>query len=101
MLASRTEAGTSSINRSETMSKVFFDVGVSLDGFIAGPNRGPGNPVGDGGTRIHEWVFRTTTFLERIGLSGGETSADDALVREVFERAGAYVIGRRMFDEGE
>jgi dihydrofolate reductase len=83
------------------MSKVFFDVGVSLDGYLAGPNRGPGNPLGDGGTRIHEWMFQTATFLERLGLSGGEASPDDALVREVFARAGAYIMGRRMFDEGE
>lgn len=35
------------------MSKVFVDVGVSLDGYMAGPNRGPGNPLGDGGPTIH------------------------------------------------
>ena len=52
------------------MSKIFFDVGVSLDGYIAGPNRGPGNPLGDGGTSIHEWMFQTASFLERIGSSG-------------------------------
>ncbi len=34
------------------MSKVFFDVGVSLDGSIAGPNRGPNNPLGDGGDAL-------------------------------------------------
>ena len=83
------------------MGNVFFDVGVSLDGYLAGPNRGPGNPLGDGGTRIHTWMFRTASFLERIGLPGGESSPDDELVREVFARAGAYVMGRRMFDEGE
>jgi dihydrofolate reductase len=83
------------------MSKVFFDVGVSLDGYLAGPNRGPGNPLGDRGTRIHTWMFQTASFLDHIGVSGGETSPDDDLVRRVFERAGAYVMGRRMFDEGE
>ena len=83
------------------MSKIFFDVGMSLDGCIAGPNRGPGNPLGDGGTSIHEWMFQTASFLERIGLSGGETSPDDALVKDVFERTGAYVMGKRMFEEGE
>lgn len=36
------------------MGKVFVDVGMSLDGFIAGPNGRPGNPLGDGGTRIHK-----------------------------------------------
>lgn len=83
------------------MSKVFFDVGVSLDGYIAGPNPGPKNPLGDGGVRIHQWALRTATLLERIGMAGGETSHDDTLVKEVFDCAGAYVMGRRMFDEGE
>jgi hypothetical protein len=31
------------------MGSVFVDVGMSLDGFIAGPNGRPGNPPGDGG----------------------------------------------------
>lgn len=83
------------------MGKVFFDVGVSLDGAIAGPNRGPDNPLGDGGVALHGWMFATSTFRRRLGMEGGETSRDDAIVKEVFERAGAYVLGRRMFEEGE
>jgi len=84
------------------MSKVFFDVGVSLDGYIAGPNRGPKNPLGDGGVGMHEWIFRTATFRDRLGLGGaGEASVDDATVKHVFERTGANVMGRCMFDEGE
>jgi hypothetical protein len=39
------------------MNKVFFDVGITLDGFIAGPNGGPKNPLGDGGLAIHDWMF--------------------------------------------
>lgn len=34
------------------MSKVFVHLGMSLDGFVAGPNRGPKNPLGDEGTSI-------------------------------------------------
>jgi dihydrofolate reductase len=83
------------------MGTVFVDVGVSLDGFIAGPNGRPGNPLGDGGTRIHQWLYPLAIFRERMGLTGGETNEDDALVRAIFARAGAYVMGRRMFDEGE
>jgi dihydrofolate reductase len=83
------------------MGKVFVDVGLSLDGFIAGPNGGPRNPLGDGGTRIHEWVYSLAGFLERLGMSGGVTNADDDVLRATFARAGAYVMGRRMFDEGE
>jgi hypothetical protein len=44
------------------MSKVFVSVGMSLDGFIAGPNRGPKNPLGDGGTGIHPWTFLQESF---------------------------------------
>jgi dihydrofolate reductase len=60
-----------------------------------------GNPLGDGGTRIHEWVFPLAAFQERMGVTGGEKNADDAIVRAVFARTGAYVMGRRMFEEGE
>ena len=85
------------------MSKVFVDVGLSLDGFLAGPGRRPGHPLGDGGLAIHEWMFATAAFAERHGADGGrgERGPDDELVRAVFARTGAYVMGRRMFDEGE
>ncbi|MFY1692014.1 dihydrofolate reductase family protein [Plantactinospora sp. WMMB782] len=86
-----------------TMGRVFFTVGVSLDGYLAGPNAGPENPLGDGGSRIHGWVYRTATFRERLryGGGGGETGPDDDRIRQTFERTGASVLGRRMFDEGE
>lgn len=80
---------------------VFVDVGISLDGFIAGPNANPGNPLGDGGVRIHEWALALATFHERLGFGGGQTGPDDDRVRHVFDRTGAYIMGRRMFDEGE
>ena len=83
------------------MTKVFVDVGVSLDGQIAGPNRKPGNPLGDGGTTIHQWMFDTRAFWEVLGGSGGTPSPDDERIRTIFGRTGAYVMGRRMFDEGE
>jgi dihydrofolate reductase len=83
------------------MGKVFVDVGMSLDGFIAGPNGRPGNPLGDGGTRIHQWLYPLATFHERMDGTGGKTGPDDAILQAVFARTGAYVMGRRMFDEGE
>jgi dihydrofolate reductase len=46
-------------------------------------------------------VYPLASFRERIGLGGGERSTDDQLVRSIFARCGAYVMGRRMFDEGE
>jgi dihydrofolate reductase len=83
------------------MSKVFVDVGLSLDGYLAGPNRRPGNPLGDGGPTIHSWLFQTAYFRQMLSLPPGQPSPDDPIVRALFDRAGAYVIGRRMFDEGE
>lgn len=83
------------------MGKVFVDMGMSLDGYIAGPNRGPDNPLGDGGPRIHEWMFRAHSWRERQQLGGGEANQDDAIADETFSRAGAYIMGRHMFEEGE
>lgn len=83
------------------MSKVFASLGMSLDGFVAGPGAGPGNPLGDGGTRIHEWVFGVESWRERQSIGGGRTNRDDDVVRANFERTGAYVMGRSMFAEGE
>ena len=39
------------------MSATVLDMSMSLDGFIAGPNEGPGNGLGDGGHRLHDWFF--------------------------------------------
>jgi dihydrofolate reductase len=83
------------------LSMVFASLGMSLDGFIAGPNAGPDNALGDGGGRIHQWMYRVEAWRERQTLSGGEAGRDAELVEENYNRAGAYVMGRRMFDEGE
>ena len=83
------------------MSKVIVDMGMSLDGFIAGPNAGPQNALGDGGHRIHRWVYDLESWRERQSLTGSQTNRDDEVVKEATARIGAYVMGRRMFDEGE
>jgi len=74
------------------MSKTVLYMSMSLDGFIAGPNVGPGNGLGDGGHRLHEW------FL--TGAGAGHQGAADHLTgvnREVMA-AGAVVVGRRTFE---
>lgn len=83
------------------MSKVLVDMGMSLDGFVAGPNAGPHNNLGDGGTRLHQWVYDLEAWRERQNLRGGRTNPDDEIVRGSSDRVGAFVMGRRMFDEGE
>ena len=47
------------------MSKLIFDITMSLDGFIAGPNQTLEAPLGEGGDRIHEWMYGLTSFRER------------------------------------
>lgn len=83
------------------MGAVFADLSISLDGCIAGPNAKPGNPLGDGGERLHDWMTVLAAWREAHGSTGGDRTADDDLVRHVIERTGAHVMGRNMFDEGE
>jgi dihydrofolate reductase len=86
----------------QTMGKVFFDVGMSLDGFIAGLNGGPVNPLGDHGIEIHNWMFKQNSFLEHLSLEGGEeNNIDNDIIKEIFNRIGANIMGKRMFLEGE
>ena len=84
------------------MSKVFFDIGISLDGFIAGLNGGPANPLGDGGLVIHNWMFKQKSFLQHLELEGGEeNNKDNEIIKEIFNRIGANIMGKKMFVEGE
>ena len=83
------------------MGIVTAHMSMSLDGFVAGPNAGAGNPLGDEGVLIQQWMFDLASFREMQGLSGGQTNKDDEELRERFAPTGAVVMGRRMFDEGE
>jgi len=83
------------------MGIVTAHMSMSLDGYVAGPNAGAGNPLGDGGVLIQQWMFDLASFREMQGLSGGQTNKDDEVLRERFAPTGAVVMGRRMFDEGE
>jgi dihydrofolate reductase len=83
------------------MGIVTAHMSMSVDGYVAGPNAGAGNPLGDGGVLIQQWMFDLASFREIQGLSGGQTNADDEELRQRFAPTGAVVLGRRMFDEGE
>ncbi len=83
------------------MAGVFVDISVSLDGFVAGPNPSLDDPLGQGGEQLHEWAFAAQAWQEAHGESGGEESADSEIVQKNIARAGATVMGRRMFSGGE
>jgi len=84
------------------MSKIIFDCGITLDGFFAGDNRSPQNPMGGVSAKIHQWMFKQKAFWKHLNMEGGEEyGADSKLIDDVLARAGAYIMGKRMFDEGE
>jgi dihydrofolate reductase len=82
------------------MGQVTADITMTLDGFIAGPEDGVEKPLGEGGERIHRWLYDSTSWRELHGQEGGEKRIDDALVAEAFECSGAVVMGKRMFENG-
>jgi dihydrofolate reductase len=84
------------------MSNIIFDSGISLDGFFAGENRGPQNPMGGVSGKIHSWMFHQKAFWEYLGIEGGkEDGPDGKIIRETIERTGSFIMGKRMFEEGE
>jgi dihydrofolate reductase len=77
------------------VSATVLYMSMSLDGFIAGPNEGPGNGLGDGGHRLHEWAMTGGDVdLEGIRRSGG---ANGQVIDE-FMSTGATVAGRGTFE---
>jgi dihydrofolate reductase len=82
------------------MSKLRFNITMSLDGFVAGPDQSEQNPLGVGGERLHEWIVPLRAFRETHGREGGEVNASTPIVEGYFENVGATVMGRNMFGGG-
>jgi dihydrofolate reductase len=68
------------------MPHLTSDPGISLDGFIAGPDQSLETPLGVGGENLHRWMFEEP-----------ERHADEM---EAITAAGAYIMGRNMFASG-
>jgi dihydrofolate reductase len=79
------------------MAKVVAGITMSVDGYITGPNDGPGNGLGDGGERLHNWVFGGPWAYadEQRGEPAGE---DAAWLEQVTSRIGAVVGGRGTYE---
>ena len=82
------------------MTRLKLDITMSLDGFVAGPNASLEEPLGEGGERLHEWIFPLASWRAPHGLEGGEDNDDSRLVEENMASIGAYLMGRRMFSGG-
>ena len=83
------------------MSTVTCQISISLDGFVAGPNQSLENPIGEGGMRLHEWVFETASWRGQHGQAGGARTVDSEVLDEVVQNVGAYIMGRKMFGGGD
>src|SRR4030081_1265501 len=85
--------------------KVFFSVTMSLDGFNAPEERMHDPDVQHRMAQwmeLQQWIFPQRFFRENLKLGeGDEEGRDNDIVRETFERTGASVMGKRMFDLGE
>jgi len=66
---------------------------MSLDGFITGPDDGPGNGLGTGGTRLHKWLGEPVSEPPRFDPPGLS-----AQVSAEMTATGAVVVGRKTFD---
>jgi dihydrofolate reductase len=74
------------------MGRVILEITMSLDGFIAAPNVGVDQPLGEDGERLHGW----------LGIDGSPVSEiDREISAEMFAETGAFILGRRTFDGGE
>src|SRR5215213_9945561 len=78
------------------MASTVLYMSMSLDGFIAGPNEGPDNGLGDGGERLHEWVFAGGSS-QSSGVPHRPPGVNGQVYDE-FMTTGAVVAGRRTFE---
>ena len=82
------------------MAKVIAAITTSVDGYITGPDDGPGKGLGEGGERLHYWVFGGPWSYEH-GPRGEPDGEDAAYLNEMSDQIGATVIGRGMYEAAE
>jgi dihydrofolate reductase len=70
---------------------------VSLDGFGTGEGVSREAPFGHAGERLHEWMFLTRWWHERVGEPGGSRGIDDAFLRLHEPGIGAEIMGSGKF----
>jgi dihydrofolate reductase len=82
------------------MVKLIAAITMSVDGYITGPDDGPGKGLGEGGERLHYWVFGGPWSYENEPK--GEAEGEDAVyLKEVIAQIGATVVGRNMYEAAE
>src|SRR5437762_2249341 len=79
------------------MGRVIVDLSVSVDGFVAGPDDGPENPLGVGGEVLFAWMGAGPE-RNRLGPWFAPPDASKPVVEEWLRDVGAMISGRRTFD---
>jgi dihydrofolate reductase len=87
------------------MTKVFVSMSISLDGFIA-PKERADDPNHEQWMKqwmeLQNWAMHQQFLRQNLKLgNGGETGQDNRIIEETFQRTGASILGKRMFDSGE
>ena len=82
------------------MSTVRFQIAISLDGYVAGPNQSEEDPLGVGGEDLHRWLVELEEWRKQHGQEGGEVNASTPVAEEATSNVGATVMGRNMFGGG-
>jgi len=79
------------------VAKVLAGITTSVDGYVAGPNDGPGKGLGEGGERLHYWVFGGPWTYDDEP-KGEPTGEDAAWLAEAASTVGAVVGGRSTYE---
>jgi dihydrofolate reductase len=87
--------------RRQIMGKVIANITTSLDGYVAGPDDGPGCGLGVGGERLHHWVFGEPWSYDDFPEGGEMKGADKAYFDAVNARTGAVIAGRATYDAAD
>jgi dihydrofolate reductase len=82
------------------MSKITAAITTSVDGYITGPNDGPGRGLGEGGTALHSWVFGGPWGYDD-GPKGEATGVDKAFLDEAMKNLGAVIAGRWTYESAD
>jgi len=82
------------------MTKVLAGITTSVDGYVAGPGDRPGQGLGEGGERLHYWVFGGPWTYDNEP-EGGASGEDAAWLQEVMSRLGAVVSGRWTYEAAD
>ena len=82
------------------MGSTILYMSMSADGFVTGPNVRPDNAMGDGGQRLHEWVFPNSEAGDMAAIGAGLSGANRQIVDEMMS-TGAVIAGRNTFEPAQ